>query len=385
MTGHIKKRLTKHGPRYDAVVSIGRDRIWKTFQTRKAAEDFVADTVSDVGAGTYRRVTPTLMTDVFERWKDALIAAETLGQIKRSTRRGYVSVVTHHLIPFFGAVKSDALSSRKVSDWKHQAAEDIANGELTSKTFNNAVGVLSTCLQWARDQHFLAANPLPRKLRARRKKTARPVVQGAEIARLWRAATGQDQVVVGLALFAGLRRGEIFGLRWEDIVWPKGRTRAALRVTQAYVQGEITSPKSEAGRRTVFLPPRLVDVLRRHHQTRPPVPLTEGSAFLVRQDDGKPIDPDNWHSRALPVIRETAKLPETITLHALRHTFGSLLLADNVPVKHVSEQLGHANVAITLDIYQHTLRATSSTATRQLDKHIPTEAPKLRLVKRGAA
>ena len=58
----------------------------------------------------------------------------------------------------------------------------------------------------------------------------------------------------------------------------------------------------------------------------------------------------------------------------VRHTFGSLLLADGVPIKHVSEQMGHANVAMTLNVYQHVLRSTSATATRQLDKHIPAGA-----------
>jgi integrase len=176
-------------------------------------------------------------------------------------------------------------------------------------------------------------------------------------------------VIVALALFAGLRRGELFGLRWSDIVWPKGRTRATLHVTQAFVQRQITTPKSQAGRRDVNLPPGLVELLKHHEVVRPPKPLENGAAFVIRQDDGNPVDPDNWARRLWPTIRKTAKLPETVTLHALRHSFGSLLLADGVPIKHVSEQMGHANVAITLNVYQHVLRATSATATRQLDKH----------------
>jgi len=75
-----------------------------------------------------------------------------------------------------------------------------------------------------------------------------------------------------------------------------------------------------------------------------------------------------------------------------RHSFGSLLLASDAPIKHVSEAMGHASVAITLNVYAHTLRSSASEATRALDKFIPTEKPEkgkkpaaLRLVKRGAA
>ena len=114
--------------------------------------------------------------------------------------------------------------------------------------------------------------------------------------------------------------------------------------------------------------------------------LEDGTAFVIRQDDGNPVDPDNWAKRVWPGIRAQAKLPTTVTLHALRHTFGSLLLADGAPVKHVSDQMGHANPLITMSVYQHVLRATTATATRQLDRHIPAAGqPTLRLVKSGAA
>ena len=111
-------------------------------------------------------------------------------------------------------------------------------------------------------------------------------------------------------------------------------------------------------------------------------------ACVVRQDDGQPIDPDNWCKRVWPRLRTAGKVPAAVTLHGLRHTFGSLLLADGAPVKHVSEQMGHANPSITMAVYQHTLRATSATATRQLDKHIPDDNLRkkpLRIVKSTAA
>jgi integrase len=258
---------------------------------------------------------------------------------------------------------------------------------------NNIIGVMKVVLDWATTgagKHALGVNPMPhRRMRAKVERDDRAIVQGAEIARLWSATSGQDRVVVALALFAGLRRGEIFGARWSDLVWPKGRQRAALHVSRAFVQRQVVTPKSAAGRRTVQLPARLVALLRDHARERPAVLLEDGADYVIRQDDGRPIDPDNWAKRAWPGIRTAAKLPETVTLHALRHTFGSLLLADGAPVKHVSEQMGHANPLITMQVYQKVLRATSATATRRLDKHIPVQTSShsrmLRFVKRVVA
>ena len=121
-----------------------------------------------------------------------------------------------------------------VSTWKHEIAERIALGELAPKTYNNAVGVLSACLEWARDHRYLKGDPLPKKLRTRRAQKNRAIIEGAAIARLWHAASGQDKVIVALALYCGLRRAEIFGLDWSAVTWPRGRVRASVRVEQTF-------------------------------------------------------------------------------------------------------------------------------------------------------
>jgi integrase len=161
-----------------------------------------------------------------------------------------------------------------------------------------------------------------------------------------------------------------------------------LRIAQAFVQRQITTPKTKAGVRIVNLPAKIVALLRQHEQQMPAKAAKDGTSYVIRQENGQPIDSDNWGRRVWPTIRVAAKLPETISLHNLRHSFGSLLLAGGAPIKHVSQQLGHANVSITMNIYAHVLRETSATSTRQLDRHIPVvvaERRPFRLVKKGAA
>ena len=391
MRGTIRKRIATDGtPRYDCMFRAHGRQVSKTFTTKKAADDFLSSTASNVAAGTYRRITLTSMGNVFAQWQLALEADMQLGVLKRSTFRGYRSVLTQHLVPAFGYIRSDDLANGAIADWKTQQAAKIAAGTLAAKTHNNIIGVAKVCFDWAVEQKMMPFNPLPKKkLRAKTDTDERLIVQGAEINRLWAATDGQDRLIIALALFAGLRRGEVFGARWQDVTWPKGRHRATLRIVQAFVQRQIVTPKTAAGKRIVYLPARLVALLRDHERERPVIRLDNGHDFLIRQDDGQPIDPDNWTRRVWPTIRTAAKLPAAVTLHGLRHTYGSLLLADGAPVKHVAEQMGHANPTITMAVYQHVLRATSATATRQLDRHIPGEpakkTSKLRLVKTAAA
>jgi hypothetical protein len=113
MRGTVRKRTTKDGPRYDVIYRAGGKQIWRTFETRKAADDHLVNEVSAVAAGTYRRINPDSMTAVFENWKTALDADLVLGALKRSTYRSYVSVLTRHLIPAFGAYRSDALTDAR--------------------------------------------------------------------------------------------------------------------------------------------------------------------------------------------------------------------------------------------------------------------------------
>jgi integrase len=111
----------------------------------------------------------------------------------------------------------------------------------------------------------------------------------------------------------------------------------------------------------------VLDALDRHKAHCPPI---EGD-FVFRTAEGTPIDPDNWYKREFPAIRKRAKL-RAIGLHALRHTYASLLINAGENLKYVSRQLGHASIQITADLYGHLFKETSTAAMRRLNAHIPT-------------
>ena len=113
--------------------------------------------------GTFQPVTPIGVEALFDAWDDAAVeAAVQQGTLKPSTARSYRSMVRMHLKPAFGAVRSDQLTPQVIARWSRARANDIEDGNLAPKTYNNLVNLLSVILAWARHpaQRYLAHDPL---------------------------------------------------------------------------------------------------------------------------------------------------------------------------------------------------------------------------------
>jgi hypothetical protein len=156
----------------------------------------------------------------------------------------------------------------------------------------------------------------------------------------------------------GMRRGEVAGLRWTDVDLDTGR--ASPRRPRVVVNYDVvvSEPKTAKGRRSLALDPATVAALREHRTRQVEQRLAVGprwqdSGLVFTWPDGRAIHPQrfsNWfeqHTRA-------AGLPR-IRLHDVRHSYATAALAAGIPAKIVSERLGHATIAITMDTYSHVL------------------------------
>ena len=193
-----------------------------------------------------------------------------------------------------------------------------------------------------------------------------------EINALLEAVTGsgrlEDSVIIHIGLFAGLRRGEIFALSWPDVEsWGTGGG-GRLRIRRSVYRGVVTTPKTMSSERTVDVPQRVLDLLAELRATRPP--RDQGFIF-PRMTTGLPVDPQNWCRRRFAKICKHAGLPETTGIHSLRHSYASLLLRQGEGLKYVSQQLGHASIQITCDIYGHVMQSQSTEAMERLNGTIP--------------
>lgn len=367
MVGTILTRTVSDGTkRYDADWR-GHDgkQHRKTFTKRKAAERFLTATVKAVNDGVWCDITPQLMDAVFDRWEThSLEVRLKQGLMKPSTAKAYRSMLTTHLRPAFGAIRSDRLRAAVLAEWAHTKATAIADGELSPKFYNNLVNLLHVVLGWARmpAQSYLAHDPMVGVKRLPRTGVERAFLEPDQIVALLTAADDvRDSTVLALAVFSGLRRGEVFGLRWEDVDFTDGR----IAVRRSIYQGAVTTPKTKQSIRGVDVPASLLATLAIYRAFCP------GEGFIFHTDDGTPLDPDNWHKRQLgPILAKAEDVPPIGGLHALRHTYASLLINQGESLPYTSRQMGHASIAITVDLYGHLFRETGTAAMRKLDARL---------------
>jgi integrase len=208
----------------------------------------------------------------------------------------------------------------------------------------------------------LAVNPtiglaLP-KVDGKRDRVADPQEAAALIAALSRL---EDRALWATSFYGGLRRGELQGLKWEDVDFAAG----VIRVERAWdeVAGFI-DPKTTAGRRAVPLAAALRGPLLELHlkRGRP----TEGLVFA--RPDGRPFNTTTITKRTFKEW-EGAGL-ERITLHEARHTAASYMIAAGINIKALSSYLGHASVAISIDLYGHLFAGNEAEAAGMLDGYL---------------
>jgi integrase len=162
-----------------------------------------------------------------------------------------------------------------------------------------------------------------------------------------------------------MRRGELLGLRWEDIDLDSGVVRVAQARVRAGNQVVAGEPKTARGRRTIALDRTTVAALRQHRKLQTEERLAAGpqytnSDLVFTMPGGTPIHPSRFSLWFRRHVRD-AGLP-AIRLHDIRHSYATAGLAAGVPPKVMSERLGHATVAFTLDTYTSALPALDKSA-----------------------
>lgn len=176
----------------------------------------------------------------------------------------------------------------------------------------------------------------------------------------------RKKAVLSIFIFTGLRKGEVAGLKFEDIDFDK-KTLSVNR-NNIYVSGfgvKIKSPKTKASKRTISMPQTLVDILNEYKIWWNEEKVLHGdlwlnSDYLFMQDNGQPINPctiGQWVTKF-----ELKHGFKHVPCHSLRHTATSLMIGSGIPLKVVSTILGHTSEAFTLQVYTHVLQGQQEQA-----------------------
>jgi integrase len=172
-------------------------------------------------------------------------------------------------------------------------------------------------------------------------------------------------------LFAttGKRRGEALGLRWRAVDLASARVSVSTSLVVVDAGVVFQEPKTATGRRSVPIPPETVAALKAHRKAQLAEKMRLGPDYadddlVFSREDGTRLHPTMF-SRRFDELVGSAQL-RRIRLHDLRHTFATLALQAHVPVKVVSEILGHASVTITYDTYSHVIPGMAEDATSRV-------------------
>lgn len=244
---------------------------------------------------------------------------------------------------------------------------------LSKKTVQNVAGVLSSAFKRAIKWGLVAANPvsaseppIPKKRRGIALTTAQQEMVVAAATGPWCLATFLD-----VSAGTGARRGEVLALRWSDI--KDGRAVIARSLTQTKQVLEFKGTKTEDSVRPVSLPPSTLAALKVHRKQQDEFRVQFGPDYRADLDlifanpDGTPLKPDSV-SASVSALCRRLKLPKGVSLHTLRHTHGSHLLAAGMEITAVSERLGHSSPRVTQDIYSHAIRGRDDEAALLWDK-----------------
>jgi integrase len=174
-----------------------------------------------------------------------------------------------------------------------------------------------------------------------------------------------------LAVHTGLRQGELLGLKWGDVDLEAGTLQVRRTLTTAKGGPVLSAPKTKGSRRTVKLSPTALEALRSHlarqlEEIDRVGSLWREKGLIFAAEVGEPLRRQYVTARRFKPLLRRAGLPE-IRFHDLRHTCATLLLSENVNPKVVSEMLGHATIAITLDTYSHVLPTMQESAAKAME------------------
>lgn len=348
-----------------------RQQFRKTgFATQKAAREARNKVAVKVDQGVYVPPSKETYGEYLDKW---LPRHTTTGKgLKPTTVDNYARYIRND-------IKPSALSRMVLSDIRRYHLNEFLSGLSEAGrgavTVRRIAAVLQGSLRAAARSHRIDHNPAT--------ELELPTVQKHKVD-VWEptqvgdfldsAAEHRLGVLFELAMFTGMRRGELIGLRWTDIDLAK--RVITVRNNRVQADGRVIEQdtKTEAGDRFVDLDDRSAGALigwqiQQAAERQAGQEAYAASGYVFTMEDGRPLKPQ-YATRLFDSLRVKAGLPK-LTFHGQRHEHASLMIAAEVDIAVVSKRLGHSSISITSDIYGHLIGSASRNAAENAAALVP--------------
>jgi len=328
--------------RYETLGAVSRKEASGTLRQRLAAGD----------KGPTRSRVP--FSTVVSNWK-----ATVLPMYRYSTQKNHDHIAAKHLVPRFGEKPISEVTRQEIQTY----VAHLMQAGYAPKTIDHIHDVLSAILRTAVKWGHLEDNPA-RNVDLPTLHTGRPkwTLTTTQAAHLVDALPALPRTMVGLAILTGLRRGELFALRWKNL----DLERRTLTVCEAVYEGQFGAPKTQAGIRQVPLSDASVTLIaawKSHARS------IDAESLVFATWSGKPISPNNVLRRWVIPAAAQLELPKVSWL-TFRRTYSSWAHEKGVPGKVIAALMGHTKVDTTLNVYAQvlddSLRAAADKVGREL-------------------
>jgi len=320
-------------------------------------------------------------------------------QLQPKTLVSYKAELSAKILPVLGHLHMDKIQPVHLLSFYNNLLEDGVRvdgkpGAYSNRTIKYQHQILSSIFQTAVYWQVLQSNPCER-VKPPRKDTINEKVKyfNENQTIIFLEAVEQEpikyQIIANIAIYCGLREGELLALTWNDIDYEQG----TLRISKAnqYLPGVGTftkSPKNGSSARTISIPETVINLLNRYKLWQNGKRAKCGDQWqdnnlILTQWDGKPMGcstPYSWFQKSIKkhnviVMNDNAIPKESkdkyilplISFHALRHTSATLLIAGKADIRTVSARLGHSQTSTTLNIYAHALKTADEKASDTLE------------------
>ena len=276
-----------------------------------------------------------------------------------------------HINRFYTNLSEEGIKKRRTRNENGKLETERKLSDRTRRDYHKLLSnILNWAVRWQYVERNMASFANPPKLTYKESK----YLSDDETRRLLSLLKGEPvlhRTMIYLLVFAGLRRGELLGLKWSDINF-ENQTIKIERNLQYFYNNDylIKQPKTAAGIRSFTIGKSVCTILTEYKAWQNELKQSVGDQwndldYIFTRPDGRPYLPESltqWFGRF-----SKHNLPK-VTLHSLRHTNATLLIGSGIDVTTTSKRLGHANSSITLDIYSHFLESSDSIAAEKLDE-----------------
>ena len=354
-----------------------RRRTSKTFPVGtnlSVVKQFVAERELEYARGsnlsTDYNLTFTQFADMYFETYTQFLSPSTLINYKRA----YNNSKKHGLKNYFGDVKLRKITSRHIQEYVNYLSSQVS-----PKSLKNYIMLLNVLFKTAIQLNIIpkGSNPTMDVVKPKLRKNQIEAYNLEEfnlILKLAETDSNPDiKLILNLALLSGIRRGEMAALKWSDINFKEKyiyihECRIVLE-KQEYTK----PPKTDSGIRKIYVPDRLINILKEYHCRYMMNQLKYAGDFhdkgyVVSKPNGDPFSPQGISNNYARFMKRHKDKIRYLKFHGLRHTYASVLIEQGENPKTVQHNLGHADVALTLQIYSHSYDSAQKNAAAKLEE-----------------